>query len=74
MVVITSSRRQLIDANTTPFYHIVTRYVRRAFLCGEDKLTGCGYEHQRDWIVDKIKALSAAGDKSLKAMLSPLSI
>ncbi|MCS6154123.1 transposase, partial [Shewanella baltica] len=25
----TSARRQLIDANTTPFYHVINRCVRR---------------------------------------------
>ena len=55
----TSARRQLIDANATPFYHVINRCVRRAFLCGEDKLSGRSYEHRRGWIVDKIKALSA---------------
>ena len=55
----TSARRQLIDANATPFYHLINRCVRRAFLCGEDKLTGRSYEHRRGWIVDKIKVLSA---------------
>ncbi len=54
----TPARRMLIDANTTPFYHVINRCVRRAFLCGEDKLTGRSYEHRHDWIVDKIKALS----------------
>ena len=55
----TSARRILIDAESTPFYHIINRCVRRAFLCGEDKVTGKSYEHRRGWIVDKIKALSA---------------
>lgn len=55
----TSARRQLIDANATPFYHVINRCVRRAFLCGEDKLSGRSYEHRRGWIVDKIKTLSA---------------
>ncbi|MGI2191098.1 transposase [Shewanella baltica] len=55
----TSARRQLIDANATPFYHVINRCVRRAFLCGEDKLTGRSYKHRRGWIVDKIKVLSA---------------
>ncbi|NLQ21644.1 transposase [Shewanella sp. S-1] len=55
----TSARRQLIDANATPFYHVINRCVRRAFLCGEDKLSGRSYEHRRGWIVDKIKVLSA---------------
>ncbi|TRY15525.1 transposase [Shewanella hanedai] len=54
----TSARRILIDAETTPFYHVINRCVRRAYLCGEDKLTGKSFEHRRGWIVDKIKALS----------------
>ncbi len=48
-----SARRQLIDASATPFYHVINRCVRRAFLCGEDKLTGRSYEHRRGWIVHK---------------------
>lgn len=55
----TTARRQLIDAEATPYYHVINRCVRRAFLCGEDVLTGRSYEHRRGWIVDKIKALSA---------------
>ncbi|PTA50962.1 transposase [Shewanella morhuae] len=55
----TSARRQLIDANATPYYHVINRCVRRAFLCGEDKLTGRSFEHRRGWIVDRIKVLSA---------------
>ncbi len=53
----TSARRQLIDANATPYYHVINRYVRRAFLCGEDKLTGRSFEHRRGWIVDRINGI-----------------
>ncbi|NRB24897.1 MAG: transposase, partial [Shewanella sp.] len=55
----TSARRTLIDAESTPFYHIINRCVRRAYLCGEDKFTGKSFEHRRGWIVEKVKALSA---------------
>jgi hypothetical protein len=55
----TSARRQLIYANATPFYHVINRCVRRAFLCGEDKLTGRSYERRRGWVVYKIKVLPA---------------
>jgi REP element-mobilizing transposase RayT len=55
----TTARRQLIDAESTLFYHVINRCVRRAFLCGEDELSGRSYEHRRGWIVDKIKQLSS---------------
>lgn len=54
----TISRRHLIDADTTPYYHIICRCVRRAFLCGQDKLTGQDFSHRRQWIVDKFAELS----------------
>ncbi|BCV35733.1 hypothetical protein TUM17377_10610 [Shewanella chilikensis] len=53
----TTARRQLIDAESTPFYHVINRCVRRAFLCGEDVLSGRSYEHRRGWIVDKNQAV-----------------
>ncbi|NRD73484.1 transposase [Shewanella sp. VB17] len=54
----TTARRALIAPESTPFYHVINRCVRRAFLCGEDGLTGQSYEHRRGWIVDRVKDLS----------------
>jgi REP element-mobilizing transposase RayT len=54
----TRARIQQIDIATTPYYHCINRCVRRAFLCGEDQVTGRNYEHRRGWIADKIKSLS----------------
>jgi len=33
------SRFSQISLQDTPYYHCVTRCVRRAFLCGEDKVS-----------------------------------
>ncbi len=54
----TIARRQLIDAHTTPYYHIICRCVRRAFLCGVDDYDGRDYSHRRDWIEEKLSVLT----------------
>jgi REP element-mobilizing transposase RayT len=51
-------RKQQISLADTPYYHCVARCVRRAFLCGQDKLSGQSYEHRRHWIEDKLQALT----------------
>ncbi|MGI9283486.1 MAG: transposase, partial [Endozoicomonas sp.] len=53
----TRARSSLIDPGSTPYYHCMARCVRRAYLCGEDHLTGKSFEHRRQWVVDRLQAL-----------------
>jgi REP element-mobilizing transposase RayT len=55
----TRPRKMLISLADTPYYHITSRCVRRAFLCGVDHYSGQNYEHRRQWVVDRIRLLSS---------------
>ncbi|MCF6264841.1 MAG: hypothetical protein L3J24_14810 [Xanthomonadales bacterium] len=54
----TLPRKQLISFSDTPYYHIISRCVRRAFLCGHDSASNRSYEHRRGWIVDRVSYLA----------------
>jgi len=55
----TRPRKELISLDDTPYYHVTSRCVRRAFLCGVDHYSGQSYEHRRQWVVDRIRLLSS---------------
>jgi len=55
----TAPRSVLVSLEDTPWYHCVSRCVRRAFLCGEDQLSGLNFDHRRGWIVERIQQLAA---------------
>ena len=61
-----------VSLDATPYYHCVSRCVRRAFLCGTDENTGQNYEHRRQLIEDKLHELAGifALDISAYAIMS----
>jgi hypothetical protein len=54
----TKARSSLVSVSDTPYYHCISRCVRRAYLCGEDSYTGQSYEHRRAWFIERLAILS----------------
>lgn len=55
----TTARAAQIDYAATPYYHLMSRCVRRSYLCGVDHETGKDYSHRKQWLVDRIKQLAS---------------
>ncbi|MCF6258648.1 MAG: transposase [Gammaproteobacteria bacterium] len=51
-------RKNQVCLDSTPYYHCISRCVRRAFLCGNDEFSGQSYEHRKQWVVDKLAELA----------------
>lgn len=60
----TLSRKTIVSLEQTPYYHCVSRCVRRAYLCGYDQLTAKSYEHRRHWL--ELKLLKIADVFAIK--------
>ena len=53
------ARREMIDPSEMQICHTISRCVRRAFLCGDDPVSGESYEHRRQWIRDRLEFLAS---------------
>ena len=51
-------RKRLVSTDVTPFYHLISRCVRRHFLCGVDPWTGKDYSTRKQDIKDRLALLA----------------
>ena len=52
------ARKRLVATEVTRFYHVISRCVRRHFLCGRDPLTGRDYSARKQEIQDRLALLA----------------
>ena len=53
-----TNRRDVLTAGEIQVVHCINRCVRRAYLCGQDPLTGTDYEHRRELIRQRLEFLA----------------
>jgi REP element-mobilizing transposase RayT len=54
----TYARKSLVSLTDTPYYHVVARCVRRAWLWGYDEYAKRDYSHRKAWVVERLGALT----------------
>ena len=64
------ARGKSMDPAKVQVFHTIQRCVRRAFLCGEDAVSGKSYDHRKQWI----RAWERSGQGTKSGWLSPIEI
>lgn len=55
----TQSRQPKVSLSNTSHYHCISRFVRCAYLCGEDEYSDKSFEHQRQWMIERMRYLAS---------------
>jgi REP element-mobilizing transposase RayT len=53
------ARKNLICLDETPYYHVISRCVRRAWLWGFDTYTQRDYSHRKQWVLERLARLTS---------------
>ena len=66
------ARREIVREGEPGIFHCWSRCCRRAYLLGNDPLTGKNHDHRRQWVIDRLQLLVAnfAIDVCFLAVLS----
>jgi hypothetical protein len=52
-------RHEIVADDRVGLYHCIVRCVRRAFLCGDDPVSGKNHDHRKEWIRLRLQELAA---------------
>jgi REP element-mobilizing transposase RayT len=55
---VTYARKTLVSLTDTPYYHVVARCVRRAWLWGFDDYAERDYSHRKTWVLERLNHLT----------------
>ncbi len=53
------ARKNLVSLGDTPYYHVIARCVRRAWLWGFDEYAERDYSHRKDWVLERLAQLTS---------------
>jgi putative transposase len=53
------ARREIVREGERGIFHCWSRCCRRAYLLGNDPLTGKNHDHRRQWITERLQLLVA---------------
>lgn len=67
IVYVPQPRYTQIDIEATPYYHVISRCVRRAFLCGYDRASAQCFDHRKGWVLERLAELSGSFAISINA-------
>jgi REP element-mobilizing transposase RayT len=56
---VTYPRKTLVCLQDTPYYHVIARCVRRAWLWGFDEYAGRDYSHRKAWVLERLAQQSS---------------
>ena len=56
---VTYARKALVSLSDTPYYHVIARCVRRAWLWGYDEYAGRDYSHRKEWVLERLAQLTS---------------
>lgn len=54
----TYARKTQVSLGETPYYHVISRCVRRAWLWGYDDYAGKDYSHRKEWVAERLAYLT----------------